>query len=282
MIAQTLLYGFLLFTAVLATKTKEDTPKVFNLDTAVKKFVKVFEEVYQVIVIWTDTTSEREELKQWVATKKFYLKVDMDHIKLGKPIPRNTIRTLLYANLYENKAKKNQTYTVTHTTIRKEKTSTTVKQGFSVGLEVSGGVGFKDKFGLSATVGTKYEKETASTDTQTKLKTFEIATGVNVFPNKTVEVLWYANTATTDIPWTCNVTISGYFAMKIDRALQDTNILILPATYLALANKELQVVGARHVHFQMSGVFTKVNVPESDIYSNDVTDTLKGKIMETV
>ncbi|XP_040068823.1 uncharacterized protein LOC115322016 [Ixodes scapularis] len=282
MIAQTLLYGFLLFTAALVKKTKEDTPKVFDLETAVKKFGKVFEEVYHVKVKWTDTKSEHEELKQHFATTKFYLQVDMDHIKLGKPIPRHTVRTLLYANLYENKAKKNQTYTVTHTTIRKEKTSTTVKKGFSVGLEVSGGVGWKEKFGLSATVGTKYDRETASTDTQTKLKTFEVATAVNVFPNKTVEVLWYANTATTDIPWTCNVIISGYFAMGIDRALQGTRILILPATYLALANKELEVVGARHVRFQMSGVFTKVNVPESDIYSNDVTDTLKGKIMETL
>ncbi|CAN8012222.1 unnamed protein product [Ixodes pacificus] len=39
--------------------------------------------------------------------------------------------------------------------------------------------------------------------------------------------------------------------MGIDRALQGTEVLILPATYLALANKELQVVGARHVRFQI-------------------------------
>ncbi|KAM7309871.1 uncharacterized protein ISCGN_006854 [Ixodes scapularis] len=143
--------------------------------------------------------------------------------------------------------------------------------------QVSGGVGWKEKFGLSATVGTKYAKETASTDTQTKLKTFAVATGVNVPPSRTVQVKWYAKTATTDIPWTCNVTISGYFAMGIEPALQDTQVVVLPATYLALANKELEVVGPRHVHFQMSGVYKKVTMPESEIYTNDVTDILKAK-----
>uniref|UniRef100_A0A0K8RK67 Putative cytotoxin-like protein n=1 Tax=Ixodes ricinus TaxID=34613 RepID=A0A0K8RK67_IXORI len=279
--AQTLLYGFVLFTAAFAEKTKEDTPNVFNLEVAMKKFVGIFEKVYKVKVKWTDMNSEREEVKNLFATKKFFLSVDMDHIKMGKPIPRDTIRTLLYANLYENKANKNQTYTVTHTTVRKEKTSATVKQGFSLGLEVSGGVGWKEKFGLSATVGTKFERETASTDTTTKLKTFAVATGVNVPPNRTVEVLWFANTATTDIPWTCDVTISGYFVMGIEPALQGTQVLVIPANYLALANKELEVVGPRRVRFQMSGVFTKITVPESDIYTNDVTDTLEGKIMET-
>ncbi|KAM7309874.1 uncharacterized protein ISCGN_006857 [Ixodes scapularis] len=208
---------------------------------------------------------------------RYFLNVNLDQIKLGTPIERDTIQTLLYANLYENKAKRNQTYTVTHTTVRKEKTSTTVTQGFSLGLEVSGGVGWKEKFGLSATVGTKYAKETASTDTQTKLKTFAVATGVNVPPSRTVQVKWYAKTATTDIPWTCNVTISGYFAMGIEPALQDTQVVVLPATYLALANKELEVVGPRHVHFQMSGVYKKVTMPESEIYTNDVTDILKAK-----
>ncbi|XP_042145953.1 uncharacterized protein LOC121835580 [Ixodes scapularis] len=282
MIAQRLLYGFVVLTAAFVNKAKEDTPKVFTLETALEKFVTVFEKVYKVRVKWTDMKSEREEVKKHFDTKKFFLSVDMDHIQLGKPIPRDTIRTLLYANLYENKANKNQTYTVTHTTFRKEKTSRTLKQGFSVGFEVSGGVGFKEIFGLSTTVGTKFERETASTDTQTKLKTFAVATGVNLPPNRTVEVLWYASTATTDIPWTCNVTISGYFVMGIEPALQNTNVVILPAHYLALANKELEVVGPRHVHFQMSGVFTKVNVPESDIYTNDVTDILEGKIMETL
>ncbi|XP_040077406.1 uncharacterized protein LOC115331861 [Ixodes scapularis] len=282
MIAETLLYGFLFCTAALAKNTEEDTTEVFTLDTAVQKFVRVFQDLYRVTVRWADTTGENAELAEHFATKKFYLKADMDHIQLGKAIPRDTIRTLLYANLYENKAKKNQTYTVTHTTSRKEKTSATVKRGFSVGAELSGSFGLKEIYGVSYSVSTKYERETASTDTQTKLKTFEVATGVNVFPNKTVEVLWYANTATTDIPWTCNVTISGYFAMGIEQALQGTYILILPATYLALANKELQVVGGRHVRFQMSGVFTRVTTPESDIYTYDVTDTLKGKIMETV
>ncbi|KAM7310473.1 uncharacterized protein ISCGN_007381 [Ixodes scapularis] len=163
----------------------------------------------------------------------------MDHIKLGKPIQRHTVRTLLYANLYENKAKKNQTYTVTHTTIRKEKTSTTVKKGFSVGLEVSGGFGWKEKFGLSATVGTKYDRETASTDTQTKLKTFEVATAVNVFPNKTVEVLWtrlaalhfnensdreQATTQAGDLQW-------KFRSPKARKGHHDVNPRLTPTTY---------------------------------------------------
>uniref|UniRef100_A0A0K8RB13 Putative secreted protein n=1 Tax=Ixodes ricinus TaxID=34613 RepID=A0A0K8RB13_IXORI len=88
-----------------AQKTDVDTPKVFNLKTAMDKFIVVFEKVYNVKVKWTDMKSEHKELTEYFATKRFHLSVDLDHIKLGKPKQKDTTRTLLYANLYENKAK---------------------------------------------------------------------------------------------------------------------------------------------------------------------------------
>lgn len=81
-----------------------------------------------------------------------------------------------------------------------------------------------------------------------------------------------------DFSWTCNVTISGYFAMGLKTPLENTNVVIIPAWYLALANKELTVVGPRHARFEASGVFTAITVPEFDIYTADVTGTLTDQI----
>ncbi|XP_040068837.1 uncharacterized protein LOC120841901 [Ixodes scapularis] len=278
MTVQTMMCGLILFTAAFASKVEEDTAKVFTLEEAMKKFVVLFEKVYGVGVSWTDMKSEHQEMKRLFATKKFQVKVERGPIKIGEAKTSSSTRTLLYANLYDNQADASQTYTVTHSTIRKEKSSYTVKQGFSLGFEVSGGVTFKETLGLSGSVGLKYDKETAKTDSETKLKTFTVATGVSVPPNRTVQVEWYATTTKKDFIWTCNVTISGYFAMGLKTPLENTYVLIIPAYYLAFANKELQIVGPRHARFEASGVFTAITVPESDIYTTDVTDTLKDKI----
>uniref|UniRef100_A0A0K8RK52 Putative cytotoxin-like protein n=1 Tax=Ixodes ricinus TaxID=34613 RepID=A0A0K8RK52_IXORI len=278
MIVQTMLRGFILFTAAFISKAEEDTVKVFTLENAMKKFVDVFQEVYGVEVLWTDMKSERPEMKKLFATPKFQVKVERGPIKIGEIKTSSSTRTLLYANLYDNEANASQTYTVTHTTIRKEKSSYTVKLGFSLGTELSGGVTIEETLGVSGSFSIKTDKETAKTDTQTKLKTFAVATGVTVPPNRTVQVEWYATTAKKDFNWTCNVTISGYFAMGLRTPLENTKVVIVPAWYLALANKELEVVGPRHARFVASGVFTAITVPESDIYTSDVTGTLKDKV----
>ncbi|CAN8033108.1 unnamed protein product [Ixodes persulcatus] len=250
---------------------------VFNLTTALKKFVKLFEEQYKVKVNWTDIQSESEDMKNLFQTKKFYIQVEGGKVTMSDPETAPGNRSLLYANLYDNESNATQTYTVTHTTIRKEKSSLKVSKGFTLGIETSGGVSLKEVFGLGGTFGAKYNSDNTTTDSQTKLKTFAVATGVNVPSGRTVQVEWYATPAQSDIHWTCDLTISGYFAMGLKQDFQDTNVLILPAYYLAYANEELEIVGPRHARFVASGVFTKVFVPESDIYTNDVTDTVKNK-----
>uniref|UniRef100_A0A147BFD2 Putative cytotoxin-like protein n=1 Tax=Ixodes ricinus TaxID=34613 RepID=A0A147BFD2_IXORI len=279
MIVQALLHGFVVFSAVLASNPEGNEPKVFNLTIALEKFVELFQKHYKTEVSWTDIRSEREEMKKLFETKKFYIQVEGGTVKMSDPKTGHGNRSLLYANLYDNESNATQTYTVTHTTIRKEKSSLKVTDAFTLGIEVSGGVSLKKVFGLSGTVGTKYNQETSTTDSQTKLKTFAVSTGVNVPPGKTVQVEWYATTAQTNIDWTCDMTITGYFALGLKKPFQDTSVLIIPASYLALANEELEMVGPRHARFVAKGVFTKVSVPESDIYTNDVTDTLKKKTL---
>uniref|UniRef100_A0A147BUX1 Putative cytotoxin-like protein n=1 Tax=Ixodes ricinus TaxID=34613 RepID=A0A147BUX1_IXORI len=278
MIVHTLLCGFILFTAAFVSKAEDDTPKVFTLETAVNKFVRVFEQVYNVKVDWTDLNSERKEMQALFATKKFQVNVERGPIKIGETKTSSSTRTPLYANLYDNQANASQTYTVTHTTIRKEKSSYMTKLGFSIGTELSGGLTFEETLGLSGSFGIKTDRETAQTDTKTKLKMFSVAMGVTVPPNRTVQVEWYTTTSQKEFIWTCNVTISGYFAMKLTTKLDNTDLLIIPVRYLVLANKELEAVGPRHARFVASGVFTAITVPESDIYTSDVTDTLKDKI----
>uniref|UniRef100_A0A6B0V8I6 Putative cytotoxin-like protein n=1 Tax=Ixodes ricinus TaxID=34613 RepID=A0A6B0V8I6_IXORI len=280
MITQALLHGLVVFSAALASNPQENEPKVFNLTTAIKKFVKLFEKHYKTQVNWTDIQSENKKMKKLFQTKKFYIQVEGGKVKMRDPKTAQGNRSLLYANLYDNESNATQTYTVTHTTMRKEKSSLKVTKAFTLGIETSGGVSLKKIFGLSGTVGTKYNHDNTTTDTQTKLKTFAVSTGVNVPPGKTVQVEWYANTAQTNIDWTCDMTITGYFAMGLKKKFQDTNVLIIPANYLAHANKELEIAGPRHARFMAKGVFKKVPVPESDIYTNDVTDTMnKKKIM---
>uniref|UniRef100_A0A0K8REY5 Putative cytotoxin-like protein n=1 Tax=Ixodes ricinus TaxID=34613 RepID=A0A0K8REY5_IXORI len=277
MIVQALLHGFVVFSAALASNPEGNEPKVFNLTIALKKFVKLFEEHYKTQVDWTDIQSENKRMKELFETKKFYIQVEGGTVKMSDPKTGHGNRSLLYANLYDNESNATQTYTVTHTTMRKEKSSLKVTDAFTLGIEISGGVSLKKVFGLSGTVGTKYNQETSTTDSQTKLKTFAVSTGVNVPPGRTVQVEWYATTAQTNIDWTCDMTITGYFALGLKQQFQDTYVLIVPAYYLALANEELEIAGPRHARFVAKGVFTKVSVPESDIYTNDVTDTLKKK-----
>uniref|UniRef100_A0A0K8RK70 Putative cytotoxin-like protein n=1 Tax=Ixodes ricinus TaxID=34613 RepID=A0A0K8RK70_IXORI len=287
MIVQTLLCGFILFAAAFASDVEgepnvedveENTPKFFDLENALKKFVEIFEKVYNVQVQWTDMHSNHTEMKNLFQTKRFQVKVERGPIKIGEVTTSSSTRTLLYANLYDNKANASQTYTVTHTSIRKEKSSYTVTLGFSLGTELSGGFTFKKIYGLSASVGFKFNKETGTTDTQTKLKSFSVATGVTVRPNRTVQVEWYAKTTKKEFIWTCNITISGYFAIGLKKPLENTMVLIIPVWYLALVNRQMEVVGPRHVRFEASGVFTRITVPESEIYTTDVTDTLTDKI----
>ncbi|XP_042145957.1 uncharacterized protein LOC120841921 [Ixodes scapularis] len=277
MIVQMLLYGFILFTAAFALEVEETPPKVFNLTDALESFVKIFELAYPAKVKWTDMWSEREEMKELFPTKIFQVTVERGPITIGEPNANSSTRTLLYANLYDNEANARQTYTVTHTAIRKEKSSHTVKLGFSLGLELSGGFTFEETLGLSGSVGIKTERETAKTDTETKLKSFAVATSVTVPPNRTIQVEWYATTTQKDFVWKRIVTISGYFAMGLQNNMENTNVLILPVSYLALVNKEMTVVGGRHVQFEASGIFRTITVPESDIYTTDVTDALRDK-----
>ncbi|KAM7290097.1 uncharacterized protein ISCGN_026769 [Ixodes scapularis] len=277
MMVQALLCGFLVFSVALASNLEEHETKVFNLTTALEKFVVLFEKQYKTKVDWTDIQSESQKMKDLFQTRKFYIQVEGGTVKMSDPKIAPGNRSLLYANLYDNESNATQAYTVTHTTIRKEKSSLKVSNGFTLGIETSGGVSLKKVFGLSGTFGTKYNSETTTTDSQTTLKTFAVSTGVNVPPGRTVQVEWYATTAQSNIYWTCDMTISGYFALGLKKPFQDTSVLIMPAYYLALANKELEIVGPRHARFVASGVFTKVSVPESDIYTNDVTDTLKKK-----
>ncbi|XP_040063222.1 uncharacterized protein LOC115322957 [Ixodes scapularis] len=277
MIVQALFHCFVLFSGALASNPEGNEPKVFNLTIAMEKFVKLFEKQYKTEVNWTDIQSESEDMKNLFQTKKFYIQVEGGKVTMSDPKIAPGNRSLLYANLYDNESNATQTYTVTHTTIRKEKTSLKVSNGFTLGIETSGGVSLKEVFGLGGTFGAKYNSDKTTTDSQTKLKTFAVATGVNVPPKRTVQVEWYATPAQSDISWTCDLTISGYFAMGLKKPFQDTSVLIMPAYYLALANKELEIAGPRHARFVASGVFTKVSVPESDIYTNDVTETLKKK-----
>ncbi|XP_029845436.2 uncharacterized protein LOC115328381 [Ixodes scapularis] len=287
MIVQTLLCGFIFFTAAFASNVEDEsngegvgetTTKVFDLEDALKKFVHIFQKVYNVRVKWTDMNSSSTEMKNLFKTKRFQVTVERGPIKIGEATTISKTRTLLYANLYDNEANASQTYTVTHSTSRKEKSSYTVKLGFSLGLEVSGGISFKKIFGLSGSVGLKFNREAGNTDTQTKLKTFSVGTSVTVPPNRTVQVKWYATTTQKDFIWTCDITISGYFAIGLEKPLENTYLLIIPAYYLALVNHELKVVGPRHARFEASGVFTTITVEETEIYTTDVTDTLKDKI----
>ncbi|XP_042143907.1 uncharacterized protein LOC120841891 [Ixodes scapularis] len=278
MIVQMLLYGFILLTAAFVSRINENTPKVFNLEDALKKFVDVFRRVYKTQVKWTDLWSKRQEMKDLFATQKFQVSVQSGPITIGEPKPKEKISTLLYANLYDNEANASQTYTVTHSTSRKEKSSYTVKLGFSLGLVLSGGLTFEETLGVSGSVGIKTERETAKTDSKTTLKTFSVATGVTVPPNRTVQVEWYATTTQKDYVWRRKVTISGYFAMGLATPLKDTTVFVIPVTYLALVNPEMTVVGDRHVQFEAYGILRKITVPESDIYTTDVTGTLKDKI----
>ncbi|KAM7291038.1 uncharacterized protein ISCGN_027613 [Ixodes scapularis] len=223
--------------------------------------------------------SNRTEMKTIFATEKFQVKVEMGPITISEANISSTTRSLLYANLYKNEANASQTYTVTHSTLRKEKSSYTTKLAFSLGLELAGGFTMQKTLGLSGSVSIKTDRETAKTDTKTTLKTFSVATGVTVPPNRTVQVEWYAVTTQKDFVWSRNVTISGYFAMGLKTQLENTNVVIIPACYLALANKGLEVVGPRHARFVASGVFTAITVPESDIYTADVTGALTDQIM---
>uniref|UniRef100_A0A6B0U2A4 Putative cytotoxin-like protein n=1 Tax=Ixodes ricinus TaxID=34613 RepID=A0A6B0U2A4_IXORI len=70
MIVQTMLRGFILFTAAFVSNAEEDSVKVFTLKNAMKKFVDVFQKVYGVEVLWTDMKSERPEMKKLFATPK--------------------------------------------------------------------------------------------------------------------------------------------------------------------------------------------------------------------
>uniref|UniRef100_A0A6B0U2P8 Putative cytotoxin-like protein n=1 Tax=Ixodes ricinus TaxID=34613 RepID=A0A6B0U2P8_IXORI len=70
MIVQTMLRGFILFTAAFGSNAEEGTVKVFTLKNAMKKFVDVFQKVYGVEVLWTDMKSERPEMKKLFATPK--------------------------------------------------------------------------------------------------------------------------------------------------------------------------------------------------------------------
>ncbi|XP_040063234.1 uncharacterized protein LOC115314014 [Ixodes scapularis] len=277
MTVQALLHGLVVLSVALASNVKETEPKFFSLKTAMEKFVGVFEKQYNTKVNWTDMWSNSQEMKDLFGEKKFYIQVEGGTVKMGDPKTGSGARSLLYANLYNNESNATQTYTVTHTTIRKERTSVKVSDGFSLGIETSGGVSLKTVFGLSGSGGVKYNSDNTTTDTQTKLKTFAVATGVNVPSNRTVRVEWFATTAESDIDWTCDFTISGYFAIGLKEKFQDTYVLILPAYYLALANNEMEIVGPRHARFVAKGVFRKVFVPGSDIYTNDVTETLKKR-----
>uniref|UniRef100_A0A6B0V8E1 Putative cytotoxin-like protein n=1 Tax=Ixodes ricinus TaxID=34613 RepID=A0A6B0V8E1_IXORI len=279
MIIQALLHCFVVFSAALASNPEGNEPKVFNLTIAIKKFVKLFEEHYKTQVDWTDIQSENKRMKELFETKKFYIQVEGGTVKMSDPKTGHGNRSLLYANLYDNESNTTQTYTVTHTTMRKEKSSLKVSKGFTLGIETSGGVSLKEIFGLGGTFGAKYTSDNTTTDSQTKLKTFAVATGVNVPSKRTVRVEWFATTAQSDIKWTCDFTLSGYFAMGLNETFQGYKVLIVPAYYLALANEELEIAGPRHARFVAKGVFTKVSVPESDIYTNDVTDTLKKKTL---
>uniref|UniRef100_A0A6B0V8P0 Putative cytotoxin-like protein n=1 Tax=Ixodes ricinus TaxID=34613 RepID=A0A6B0V8P0_IXORI len=275
MILQALLHALVVLSAALASNAKETKPKYFKLTDAMKKFVKVFEKQYKTKVNWTDMWSERPEMKRLFDEKKFYIKVEGGTIVMGDPKTDNGNRSLLYANLYDNESNTTQTYTVTHTTIRKERSSVRVTDGFSLGMETSGGLSIKEKlFGMAATVGLKYNTDNTTTDTTTKLKTFAVATGVNVPTKRTVRVQWFATTAKSDIDWTCDFTISGYFAMGLNETFQGNKVLIIPAHYITLANNKLKKVGPRHTRFVAKGVFKNVLVPGSDIYTNDVTDTM--------
>ncbi|KAM7298629.1 uncharacterized protein ISCGN_019207 [Ixodes scapularis] len=215
------------------------------------------------------------------STKIFYVSVERGPITIGEPKANSSTSTLLYANLYDNQANASQTYTVTHSALRKEKSSHTVKLGFSLGLELSGGFTFEETLGLSGSVGIKTERETIKTDTQTNLKTFSVATSVTVPPYRTVQVKWYATTTQKDFVWKRKMTISGYFAMGLKEKMENTKVLILPVGYLALVNKHMKVETGRHAHFEASGTFTSITVPESEIYTTDVTDTLRDKITTT-
>uniref|UniRef100_A0A147BU10 Putative cytotoxin-like protein n=1 Tax=Ixodes ricinus TaxID=34613 RepID=A0A147BU10_IXORI len=281
MILQALLHGLVVLSVALASNAKETKPKYFRLTDAMAKFVKVFEGQYKTKVIWTDMWSETKQMKSLFEEKKFYIKVEGGTVVMGDPNTDSGNRSLLYSNLYDNESNTTQTYTVTHTTIRKERSSVRVTDGFSLGMETSGGLSIKEKlFGLAATVGLKYNSDNTSTDTATKLKTFAVATGVNVPSKRTVRVEWFATTAQSDIDWTCAFTISGYFAMGLNETFQGNKVLIIPAYYLTLANQELQKVGPRHALFVARGVFKKVLVPGSDIYTNDVTDTMNKTKMD--
>uniref|UniRef100_A0A0K8RKN0 Putative cytotoxin-like protein n=1 Tax=Ixodes ricinus TaxID=34613 RepID=A0A0K8RKN0_IXORI len=274
MIVEVLLHGFVVFSAALASNVTETKPNFFKLTDAMEKFVTVFEQQYKTKVNWTDMWSERPEMKSLFDEKKFYIKVEGGTIVMGDPKTDHGNRSLLYANLYDNESNTTQTYTVTHTTIRKERSSVRVTDGFSLGIETSGGVSLKKVFGLAATVGLKYSKDNTTTDTTTKLKTFAVATGVNVPSKRTVRVEWFATTAQSDIDWTCDFTLSGYFAMGLNETFRGYKVLVIPAYYIALANKKLEKVGPRHMRFVARGVFKNVLVPGSDIYTNDVTDTM--------
>uniref|UniRef100_A0A6B0V857 Putative cytotoxin-like protein n=1 Tax=Ixodes ricinus TaxID=34613 RepID=A0A6B0V857_IXORI len=274
MIIQALLHCFVVFSAALASNPEGNEPKVFNLTIAIKKFVKLFEEHYKTQVDWTDIQSENKRMKELFETKKFYIQVEGGTVKMSDPKTGHGNRSLLYANLYDNESNTTQTYTVTHTTMRKEKSSLKVSKGFTLGIETSGGVSLKEIFGLGGTFGAKYTSDNTTTDSQTKLKTFAVATGVNVPSKRTVRVEWFATTAQSDIKWTCDFTLSGYFAMGLNETFQGYKVLIVPAYYIALANKKLEKVGPRHMRFVARGVFKNVLVPGSDIYTNDVTDTM--------
>uniref|UniRef100_A0A6B0V9Q0 Putative cytotoxin-like protein n=1 Tax=Ixodes ricinus TaxID=34613 RepID=A0A6B0V9Q0_IXORI len=280
MIAQALLHGLVVFSASLASDPQENEPKVFNLTTALEKFVKLFEKQYKTEVNWTDIQSESEDMKKLFQTRKFYIQVEGGKVTMSDPKTAPGNGSLVYANLYDNESNATQTYTVTHTTIRKEKSSLKVSKGFTLGIETSGGVSLKEIFGLGGTFGAKYTSDNTTTDSQTKLKTFAVATGVNVPTKRTVRVQWFATTAKSDIDWTCAFTISGYFAMGLNETFLGTKVLMIPVHYLTLANHELKKVGPRHALFVARGVFKNVLVPGSDIYTNDVTDTMnKTKVV---
>ncbi|XP_040066616.1 uncharacterized protein LOC120840264 [Ixodes scapularis] len=233
-------------------------PLLFDLEETIQEFVDALPVKHGVKVSWWDMYGNNSELEWFkVRTRNNKILVQASPIKYGETKINSLQPKVIYTNWVHNEQPFNSmTTTVKRSTMHNTTHSLSTERAFNCGFELSVNAKLNKSVGIPANAFTKFNLTNLNSESHTETEKYSVKQVVTVPPLRSVKIEWLITDVFREIPWTADITVTGWFAVRYERRVNGAFLWYYHVT--KLRDPLFKRVGRGVMQFTTNGTFSSV------------------------
>ncbi|XP_042144461.1 uncharacterized protein LOC115312625 [Ixodes scapularis] len=249
----------------------DDPQFIFNLTETVRRYADYYAKLHKTTFWFYDLWAERDVMKERGVYKSYKLSVTATNFQFGEAIGKHIQPKEVFTTTITNHQETSDlTQTVSQTHVNTETAIVKLVKGFEANYKTSVTVGVPLVISAGVEYSFDYSLSKTKLETKTKTETLGINVQVRVPPQKTVQVTWYVSNTVMDFPWTATVIVRGWFAIWVDKKVNNHNLHFFPVSVLTSIDGNLTRIDLLTVSFEAEGVFRKVATHDSRVFTYEL------------